>query len=116
MNADNFSLTPKPVLSADNFCSRASKAQQAPATQRAVTHREADSEKLARRLIIGFGIIRCVAAPALIAVILGSTQWSAPAADATDPQPQIAAAVNFEYFPGQYVNQATSYEDHIQAF
>ena len=61
--------------------------------------------------------------PADVAVVLvGGARWSdrdAGTAQQAVAQPNAAAQAEpatFDYFPAQYVNQATEAEEHIQAF
>ena len=53
-------------------------------------------------------------------VIVGGAQWAHRDAGASQGAAQTedasAASSTFEYFPAQYENQATTIEEHIQAF
>jgi len=58
----------------------------------------------------------------LAVVLVGGARWSdrdAGTAQQAVAQPNAAAQAEpatFDYFPAQYVNQATGVEEHIQAF
>ena len=62
------------------------------------------------------------AAVGLAVLVVGGVRWSdrdaGPAQQAAE-QPKAAVQAEpatFDYFPAQYVNQATEVEEHIQAF
>lgn len=58
----------------------------------------------------------------LIAVLLVAATWVTAKSDNAAVAPTVqgpqdgGAAAAFEYFPAQYTNQATTIEEHIQAF
>ena len=67
--------------------------------------------------------LQIVAAAVGLAVLLvGGARWShhdKGTAQEASAQPEAAAQAEpttFDYFPAQYVNQATEKEEHIQAF
>ena len=68
---------------------------------------------------LGLSAVRAAAGAALVSVIVAcSPAGASRSAEESAPQDTLAAAASraFEYFPAQYVNQATEVSPHIEAF
>lgn len=85
---------------------------------------DVSSNTQSRRIISEFGAGHRVVGllVVLIALVLGIGQWMEYGRDATvlsaaQQEPAVrSTAAQFEYFPAQYVNQATEISEHIGAF
>ena len=65
---------------------------------------------------LGLSAVRAAAGAALVSVIVAcSPAGASRSASESAPQDTRVAAA-FEYFPAQYVNQATEVSPHIEAF
>ena len=111
---------------------RASAAAVIPAQQQTGAVMKAQAQHLevvsanteSRGVIREFGVGHRIVGPivVLIALVLGAAQWLHSGGDGAAPSAaQQAPAVGnsapqFEYFPAQYVNQATESTEHIQGF
>ena len=88
----------------------------------AIQQRRSDeiAEKRAARIVKAVEVCRLVIPAALIAMIVASAQLKSDGAnDAAMLAPALSGpvrSVTAEYFPDQYVNQANTASEHIDAF
>ena len=72
-----------------------------------------EDEARAERLVKRVSLARCVLGPVVIlGFLIGTAHWEPASASAR----QALAAGHIDYFPANYVNAASTIEDHVQAF